>query len=237
MGKMRAADRRSVYRAVIYHLIFIRSITSCDRKGCFAITACDTAHRKCTILRNSEAEFSRFTVIHLLFAVRCNLRIRPRIVFHASTQTCSFCSQISIFCCNDLCGFDTSVMKLHRWSRHHAPYKAGFLDCIPTGMCQNRFQIEAVLASCSCGKRTKLEFQWLCSHRDYTILIGRISCGIGCCYLNSLFSRKSCDILRYGVNQRLLGKPAVIRHRERLTKQLLHRLLLLFLHHSDLLIG
>ena len=156
MGKMRAADRRSVYRAAIYRLRFIRSITSCDRKGCFAITTCDTAHRKCTILWNPEAEFFRFTVIHLLFAVRYNLRICPRIVFHAGIQTCGFCGQISIFCCNDRSRFGTAVMKVQRRSRHHAPYKAGFLDRIPTGMCQNRFQIEAVLASCSCGKRTKL---------------------------------------------------------------------------------
>ena len=153
---MRAAHRRSVYRAAIYCLCFIRSMTSCDRKDCFTITTCDTAHRKCTILWNPEAEFSRFAVIHLLFAGSRNLRICPRIVFHAGIQTCGFCSQISIFCCNDLCGFDTSVMKLHRRSRHHAPYKAGFLDCISTGMCQNRFQIEAVLASCSCRKCAKL---------------------------------------------------------------------------------
>ena len=128
-------------------------------------------------------------------------------------------------------------MKVHRRSRHHAPYKAGFLNCISTGMCQNRFQIEAVLASRSCGKYTKLKFQWLCSHRDLTRLSGRISYGIGCRYLDCLFSRKSCDILRYGVSQRFLGKPAVIRYRECLIKQLLHRLLLLFLHHSDRRIG
>ena len=156
MGKMRAADRRSVYRAAIYHLRFIRSITSCDRKDCFTITACDTAHGECTILWNPEAEFSRFAVIHLLFAGSRNLRICPRIVFHAGIQTCGFHIQISIFCCNDRSRFGTSVMKVQRRSRHHAPYKAGFLNRIPTGMCQNRFQIEAVLASCSCGKRTKL---------------------------------------------------------------------------------
>ena len=68
MGKMRATHRRSVYRAAIYHLRFIRSITSCDRKDCFTITACDTAHGECTILWNPEAEFSRFAVIHLLGA-------------------------------------------------------------------------------------------------------------------------------------------------------------------------
>ena len=128
-------------------------------------------------------------------------------------------------------------MKLQRRSRHHTPYKAGFLDRIPTGMCQNRFQLEAVLASCRCGKRTKLEFQWLCSYHDYTILSGRISCGIGCCYLDCLFPRKICDIILYGISQRLLGKPVVIRYRECLTKQLLHRLLLLSLHHSDRRIG
>ena len=128
-------------------------------------------------------------------------------------------------------------MKLQRRSRHHAPYKAGFLNCISTGMCQNRFQIEAVLASCNFGKCTNRQFKRLRRHRDLTRLSGRISYGIGCRYLDSLFSRKSCDILRYGVSQRLIGKPAVIRYRECLIKQLLHRLLLLFLHHSDRRIG
>ena len=128
-------------------------------------------------------------------------------------------------------------MKVQRRSRHHAPYKAGFHDRITTGMCQNRFQIEAVLASCRCGKCAKLEFQWLCSYYNFTIFCGRISCSIGCCYLDCLFPGKSCEIILYGVSQRLLGKPVVIRYRECLTKQLLHRLLLLFLHHSDRRIG
>ncbi len=156
MGKMRATHRRSVYRAAIYCLCFIRSMTSCDRKGRFAITTCDTAHGECTILWNPEAEFSRFAVIHLLFTVRYNLRICPRIVLHAGDQSCGFRTQISIFCCNDGNSFGTSVMKVQRRSRHHAPYKAGFLNRIPTGMRQNRFQIEAVLASCRCRKCAKL---------------------------------------------------------------------------------
>ena len=93
MGKMGAADGGAVYRAVIDGLLPVRSAGSFNRKGrCFAVGRY-SLQGKCAVGRDSEAEFSRFAVNDLLASVRCgNLRICPRIVFHAGDKPRGGCA-------------------------------------------------------------------------------------------------------------------------------------------------
>ena len=93
MGKMGAADGRAVYRAVIDSLLPVRSVGSFNRKGrCFAVGRY-SAHGKRAVGRDSEAEIFRFAVYDLRTSVRrSNLRVRPRIVFHAGDKPRGSCA-------------------------------------------------------------------------------------------------------------------------------------------------
>ena len=93
MVKMGAADGRAVYRAVIDGLFTVRSAGSFNRKGRFYAVGRYSLQGKCAVGRDSEAEFFRFTVNDLRTSVRCsNLRVRPRIVFHAGDKLCGGCT-------------------------------------------------------------------------------------------------------------------------------------------------
>ena len=92
MVKMGAADGRAVYRAVIDGLFTVRSAGSFNRKGRFYAVGRYSLQGKCAVGRDSEAEFFRFTVNDLRTSARCNLRIRPRIVFHAGDKPRGDCA-------------------------------------------------------------------------------------------------------------------------------------------------
>ena len=92
MGKMGAADGGAVYRAVIDGLFPVRTAASCNLKGRYFTVGRYFAHRKHAVLWDSEAKIFRFAVNDLRTSARCNLRIRPRIVFHAGDKPRGDCA-------------------------------------------------------------------------------------------------------------------------------------------------